>query len=372
MTLKALSPLHAGWISAKLGEGLIAPIATAHLQRAGVDARYHDADSVLVTDGHYGNANPLIKSTRENIMVTLVPDLNQERVVVMGGYYGADRDGRLTTFSRGGSDLSATTMGHVLTPFFNPVSVTLYKADVAGVLSADPKVVENPHIIPHLLYEEAAALTAIGGKVIHPKAVHQAVRSGSSKRPPFLIYVKSTLDPDSPGTVIDNLGREEDDPIKAVSLIKDAVRLTVTGWGMDRPGIMKGITEVLAQRGIDIDLISQPYSKLALDLIFQFTDKETQLEEAIRGILSGGIKNSDIDAVNITRVGVIGVIGKGISHPSILSRVIEGMNGSFPELEKPNSYKLTTGEYEASILANLPEGRLKDLARSIHHSVFER
>lgn len=223
-----------------------------------------------------------------------------------------------------------------------------------------------------MLYEEAAALTAIGGKVIHPKAVHQAVRSGSSKRPPFPIYVKSTLNPSSPGTIIDNLERRKDDPIKAVSLIQNAVRLTVTGWGMDRPGIMKGITEVLTQRGIDIDLISQPYSKLALDLVFQFTDKETQLEEAIRDILSGGIKNSDIDAVNITRVGVIGVIGKGISHPSILSRVINGLNGSFSELEKPNSYKLTTGEYEASILADLAEERLEDLARSIHHSLFER
>lgn len=370
VNLKFLHPGYFDWISAYMGEGSDAPIFHAHLQAAGIDAVYYDASNIIVTDGEFGNANPLIGSIRDKIKANLFSDLNKGRVVVMDGYYGADRDGNITTFSRGGSDLTATVMGHALVPFFDSIGVYLYKADVAGVMSADPKIVQNPHIIPHMLYEEAAALTAMGGKVIHPRAVNHAVRSGRSGRTPFPILVKSTIEPDLPGTLIDNRELPGDNPIKAISLIKNAVRLTVEGWGMDKPGIMNNITRALAQRGIDIDFISQPHSKLALDLAFQFEGKEDELKEAIREVLSEGIKVNDIDTVGVKRVGVIGVIGKGLSDPLTLRRIIDGMDGEFSELKKPNAYKLTTGEYEASIIVNLPEERSQALVRSIHDCVF--
>lgn len=371
VTLHSISALHSDWISS-LGERLVAPIFADHLKDSGLDAVYYSATSVIVTDDNFGNANPLLNNkTKGKIYHTLLKDLQAGRTVVMGGYYGARADREITVFSRGGSDLSATFMGHALVPFFDPIEVHLYKADVAGVLSADPRIVKEAHVVPHMLYEEAAALAAIGGNVIHPKAVHQAVRSGSSKRSPFPIHIKSTIDPDSEGTLIDNRERPEDNPIKAISLIRNVIRLTVEGWGMDRPGIMNNITRALAQRGIDIDFISQPHSKLALDLAFQFEGKEGELEEAIREVLGEGIKVNDIDTVGVKRVGVIGVIGKGLSDPFILRRVIEGMDGNFPELKRPNAYKLTTGAFEASILADLPEDRLDQLAQSIHDAVFQ-
>ncbi|MCL4365909.1 aspartate kinase [Patescibacteria group bacterium] len=370
-TLNLGSSPHLDWISS-LGERLVAPVFAAHLRGRGIGAVYYDAADVLITDGNFGNANLLVTSTREQIKDSVVRDLGGNKVVVMGGYYGADRNRKYTTFSRGGSDLTATAMGHTLTPWFDPISVYLYKADVAGVMSSDPSIVPNAHVIPHMSYEEAAAFTVYGGKVIHPKAVHHAVRSGSSKRLPFSIFVKSTLEPYLPGTLIDNQMKSEDDPIKAVSLIKSAVRLTVKGWGMDRPGIMRKITGALAKGGIDIDFIGQPHSKLALDLAFQFDGSEFELGEAIREELKEEIRANDIDIVKAMRVGVIGVIGRGISDPQILKRVIDGMNGNFPELRKPDAYKLTTGEYEASILIDLSEDRLKVLTQSIHDSVFAR
>lgn len=369
VTLKSISALHFDWISS-LGERLAAPIFAAHLQDSGLDVVYHSAANVIVTDDNFGNANPLFNETKGRVYHTLLEDLKAGRIVVMGGYYGARTDGEISVFSRGGSDLSATTMGHVLTPWFDPISVRLYKADVAGVMSADPRIVAGAHVVPHMLYEEAAALAAIGGSVIHPKAVHQAVRSGYRKRPPFPIYCRSTLNPEAPGTLIDNSELPDDKPVKAISLIRNAVMLDVGGWGMDRPGIMSRITGVLASRGIDIDFINQPHSKLALGLAFQYAGEEIDLENAIRKGLADEIKGNDVDTVRATRVGVIGVIGKGLSDPRILGKVIAGMDGDFPELRKPDAYSLTTGEFEASILVNLPEERLRQLVQSIHDSVF--
>lgn len=368
--LGSLSPRHYDWICARLGEGLMAPIFTAHLQGCGVDAKYYDAAEVIVTDGVFGNANPSITATRERIKFDFMRDLTGGKVLVMGGYYGAGNNKHETTFSRGGSDLTATTMGHASSPFFNDISVYLYKADVAGVMSADPKVVVSPHIVPHMLYDEAGALTALGGKVIHPKAIHHAVRAGSAKRPPITIYVKSTLDPNSSGTVIDNQERPDDDPVKAISIIKNAVSLEVRGWGMNQPGIMSKITAAIAGRGLDIDFINQPHSKLALNLAFQFAGKEADLERLVKEILGHEIKANDIDMVKARRVGVVGVIGRGLSDPLVLGKVIAGMNGDFPELKKSNAYQFASGAFEASILVDLPEDRLNQLAQSIHDSVF--
>lgn len=358
---------------ALLGEYIASLTFAAHLRCSGIDAVYYEAAQIMVTDSNFGNAKPSIAGTKERSRESgLISDLMGGKVVVLGGYYGSDKDGRITTFSRGGSDFSATAMGRVLTPLFDPIKVCLYKAAVAGVMSADPRIVANPHIVPHMLYEEAAALTALGGGVIHPKAVHQAVRSGSAKRPPFPIYIKSTINPESPGTVIDNKEDPKYEPVKAISLIRNAVSLEVRGWGMDRPGIMRKITGVLAEKGVDIDFITQPHSKLALSLAFQYAGEEIDLEKAIREGLADEIKGNDVDMVKAMRVGVIGVIGKGLSDPRILGKVIAGMNGDFPELRSPNAYKLTTGEFEASILVDLPEERLEKLVQSIHDSVFRR
>lgn len=368
--LRTLSPRYFDWVRALLGEGFVAPIFQKYLWCNGVDTVYYDAALIMVTDGKFGNARPLISSTRERIKYNLAQDLNAGKTVVTGGYYGTGKDGMITTFTRGGGDLTVLSLGHILSRFFNVRGVSLYKADVAGVMSADPKLVNNPHIVPHMIYGEAAALTAIGGSVIHPLAIHHAVRSGSSSRDPFPIYVKSTGHPESAGTVIDHEIRQGDTPIKAISLIRDAIRLTVKGWGMDRPGIMEKITAALAGHGIDIAFISQPHSKLALDLAFQSETSVADFEKGIKEVLGGEMKSNDITTVNAKRVGVIGVIGAGLSDPSNLRKVLDGMDGNFPELKRPDAFKLTTGEYEASILIDLPEERQKELVQSIHDSVF--
>lgn len=375
--LESRSARWCDWILS-VGERLMAPIFAAHLQASGLDVKYYDASGIITTDGNYGNANPNLKKTRGNVYQKMLEDLRAGKIGVMGGYYGGGVDGNITVFSRGGSDLSATFMGSTLGtfigksvgPFFDPIEVHLYKADVAGVLSANPRIVNEAHLVPHMRFEEAAALAAIGGNIIHPKAVHQAVGSEVSKLRPFPIHIRSTLDPESAGTIIDYRDDPNDNPIKAVSVINSAVRLTVSGWGMDRPGIMKGITGVLSEMGVDIDMIGQPYSKLSLDLAFQHDGNEQELEETVKRALNREITQGDIDIVETSRVGIVGVIGKGLSDPYNLRRVIDGMNGDFPELRESDANQLIPGKFEVSIRVDLPQERLYDLVRSIHHSVF--
>lgn len=364
---------------ALLGEGVTAPTFAAHLRCSGVDAVDYEAEQIMITDSNFGNANPIIAGIRDRSKESgLISDLMGGKVVVIGGYYGADKDGRITTFSRGGSDRSATAVSQAFTVWFNPVSVSLYKADkkIAGIMSADPKVVEGAHSVGHMHYLETSTLATIGGNVIHAKAVDHAIRSGGAKRPPFPIYVKSTVKPELPGTLIDNQIRPDDPPIKVVSVVTKAVGIVIRGMGMDKPGIMGKVTGAFAGAGIDIAYINQP-SQLELALAYHYTGREEgdklekklqeeseTIQQILRNVLKDDMKTYDVDSVSAKPASLLGVIGIGAAGVFNPGKVFNG---------RPDTYRMATGTYGISLLIDSrDEEFVKKLAQSIHDSVFER
>src|SRR3989344_514764 len=140
------------------GERVSGPIFQGYLEEAGINSSYIDPDKVLMTDGKFGQGTPLINQTRDMLKTAVLPHFNRGEVVVMGGYFGGTKDGGVVTLGRGGSDRSATALAQALSMWYPSAEVYLYKADVAGVMSADPRVVPSAHLIDHLRYEEAADL----------------------------------------------------------------------------------------------------------------------------------------------------------------------------------------------------------------------
>lgn len=113
------------------------------------------------------------------------------RKIVTPGFYGALADGRIHTFSRGGSDITGSLAAAAL-------HADLYEnwTDVTGVLAADPRVVDAPDTISQLSYEELQALSRVGTQVLHESAV-APVRA---RRIPM--QIRNTLHPELPGTRI--------------------------------------------------------------------------------------------------------------------------------------------------------------------------
>lgn len=379
---KTLVPVLRDRHCALLGEGITGPILAAHLRCRGINAVHYEATRIMATDSNFGNANPIIDSIRARILRSdLISDLKIDgKVVVMDGYYGSDDDGRIATFSRGGSDRSATALGEALKRTFDPVAVYLYKADrdVAGVMSADPKFVRGVRVVDHMLYRETCTLGSIGGNIIHAKAVDHAIRGD------FPLYVKSTMRPELPGTLIDGQISSDDPPIKVISVISNVIRLGVRGMGMDKAGIMGKIADYFAQKGIDIVFINQP-ARLELDLAYQYTggekgDKlERKLEEeskviqqAIEEVLGEDKVTQDVDSVSANPASLIGIIGSGAVRSFNLGNILEGSNsGYFEALRKLDAYKIATGTYGVSVLID-PRGEdlIRRFMQVIHDSVF--
>lgn len=122
----------------------------------------------------------LIKKRLENVERAVIP-----------GFYGSNQNGEITTFSRGGSDITGALVARA-------IGADIYEnwTDVDGFLTADPRIVDNPEIIDFLSYRELRELAYMGAEVLHPESIFPVRSVG------IPINIKNTFNPSHPGTMI--------------------------------------------------------------------------------------------------------------------------------------------------------------------------
>ncbi len=110
---------------------------------------------------------------------------------VVGGFYGADKNGKVRTFSRGGSDISGAIVARA-------VQADVYEnwTDVSGFLACDPRIVDRPQGIKMLSYKELRELSYMGANVLHSESIFP-VKSAN-----IPINIKNTFRPEDEGTMI--------------------------------------------------------------------------------------------------------------------------------------------------------------------------
>ena len=150
------------------GEIISAVLVVQALRKKGIPAMaLSGGQAGIVTDTRFGEANILSIDPGH-----LKRHLDEGKVVVVAGFQGRAESGDITTLGRGGSDTTATALGAALDAAY----VEIY-TDVEGIMTADPKVVQNAKTIPLATYDEVAQLAWEGAKVIHPRAVEIAHRA---------------------------------------------------------------------------------------------------------------------------------------------------------------------------------------------------
>ena len=125
--------------------------------------------------------------TRANIQKLI----REHSHIVFPGFYGANEAGEVVTFSRGGSDITGSIVAAA-------AKADLYEnwTDVPGLLMADPRIVKQPLSVPVIIYKELRELALRGAEVLHEDAVRPVSQCG------IPINIKSTLEPEKPGTLI--------------------------------------------------------------------------------------------------------------------------------------------------------------------------
>lgn len=174
------------------GELLSSTLISHFLNEENLPNQWIDVRDLLRTDDTFRDAKIDWDFTRKNIDEKLLPIFKENNWVITQGFIGSTDENESTTLGREGSDYTAAVFAHIL----DGENVTIWK-DVNGVMNADPKEYPKAVVIENLSYQEAIEMAYYGAQVIHPKTIKPL----RNKNIP--LYVKSFLNPDLPGTIID-------------------------------------------------------------------------------------------------------------------------------------------------------------------------
>lgn len=282
------------------GERLNCSQVAAYLNSRGIPAEYIDSREIVKTDSSYGKANVDFPLSYKSIQSRL--NGLGDKIPVICGFIASDPDGRTTTLGRNGSDYTASIIGAAI----NAEKVEIW-TDVDGVLTADPRIVENAFVIPELSIEEAMELSFFGAEVIHP---YTLVPTMDKDIP---VYIKNTLNPSAVGTVITNKDGKSNRIITGLASIDGLSLINVEGGGMmGMPGMASQIFSSLAEADVNIIMITQASSEHSISVLCRTEEVECAMEK-LNANLETAIRNRKIQNIEVVNdLVIIAVIGENM------------------------------------------------------------
>ena len=269
-------------------------------------ASYTGSQAGIITDTQHGAAKIVEIRPRR-----VLEALEGGNVVVLAGFQGLSNQYEITTLGRGGSDLTAVAMAGAV-----GAEVCEIYTDVAGVFTADPRIVPEARKVDLISYEEMLELAAAGAKVLQSRSVEMARRHG------VRIHVRSSFS-DEAGTWVQEVKEEmEGVLISGAALDTDEAKVTI-GEVPDRPGVAGASSTAPAAAGINVDMIVQNVSHDGTtDMSFTAPLEDLpRLQEALDALVR------DIGARGFTvddGIAKISLVGAGMkSHPGVAADMFD-------------------------------------------------
>jgi aspartate kinase len=303
----------------------------------------------IVTDSNFGESRPLMDTTRIRISKTLGSLLSKKIIPVVGGFAGADQHGNITTFGRGGSDYTAT----IIASCINADEIWLM-SDVEGLMTADPKLVKNARLLNEVSYAEAIEMAQFGAKQIHPRTFEPIL----SKKIPMRI--RSTFDTKNTGTIVTaSPSARTKRTVKCVSAIRNIGLIDLSGGiTFAAPGTAAKIFTTLAEKNVNVLMVSSNPSESSLSLIVKKSDLEKAVTSLEMNLLGKTVKK--IDAT--PSVSIVAVIGSGMRGTvGVASKVF-----SAAHKVNANVMMIAQGSSELNLAFVVKDSDCKSVVQSLH------
>ena len=282
------------------GERLSINLVAAALNELGAKAvALTGKDAGIITDSNFGEAKPLMDTTRLHVSHTIDAFLEKKTLPIIGGFAGADQHGNITTFGRGGSDYTATIIASSI-----KADEVWLMSDVDGLMTTDPKIVKNAKVLKEVSYIEAMEMALFGAKYIHPRALEPLV----AKKIP--LRIRSTFNVKNSGTFVTATPKADaQKTVKCVSAIRHTALIDVRGGSMvGAPGTAATIFSTLAKAGVNVMMISQSPSESSISIIVKKNDLDKAVNALEMNLLGKIIKKVDVTV----DVAIIALIGSGM------------------------------------------------------------
>lgn len=297
------------------GELLSTRLLAAALRARGLPAEARDARPLVRTDRFFQAAQVALEPTMDAIASHFAGIGEDGPLQVVTGFLGSTPEGETTTLGRSGSDLTASLVGAAL----DAERIEIW-TDVPGVMTADPRRVEDALPIPRLSYEEMLELSHFGAKVVYPPTVTPA------RRKAIPLLVRSTLDPEHPGTLVDggrDRQRSRGTAVTGISSIDDVHLMLLVGDNLvGTPGVAARLFDALAASGASAILISQASSEHSICFAVEPGVSEAA-RQAVDAEFRSEIESRSVRPLVVERgQSIVAVVGDGMrERPGIAGRV---------------------------------------------------
>ncbi|ADU30700.1 aspartate kinase [Evansella cellulosilytica] len=303
---------------ASCGETISAVVFSNLLNSKGIKAlAMTGAEAGFRTNEDYTNAK--IVEMKVDALNNALEDFD---VIVVTGFQGQTPKGTTATLGRGGSDTSATALGAAL-----QAEVVDIFTDVEGVMTADPRIVNQAKPLSVVTYNEICNLAYQGAKVIHPRAVEVAMQA---KVP---IRIRSTASKEE-GTLItsstsQNVGRDvEERPITGIAHVNNVTQIKVFAEDGDYD-LQTKVFKAMANEGISVDFINIHPMGVVYTVSDDLSDRAVEL-----------LQSMDLQPQFLKGCAKVSAVGAGMTGvPGVTSRIVEALTSkNIPILQSADSH----------------------------------
>lgn len=337
------------------GELMSSQMIAAAFNANGLPTTWKDSRELIKTNSNFTNAQVAFSETNTNI-ATFVEGVATD-VILLPGFIASDDNNINTTLGRGGSDYTAAIVAAAL----NASCVEIW-TDVSGMMTADPRFVQNVKVIPSISYHEAMELSHFGAKVIYPPTIQPAL----IKEIP--IWVKNTFAPEDAGTVIETNAAKSIHLIRGITSINNIALLSLEGSGMiGVPGFSKRLFEALSSASINVILITQGSSEHSICVGIETTNA-AKAKLAVDAAFDYEIALQKVEPLKIEDgLSIVALVGENMkSHQGISGKMfgVLGRNGV-------NIRAIAQGSSERNISAVINTTDVRKALNVLHEEFFE-
>lgn len=280
--------------------------------------------------------------------------IGESKSAVFPGFYGKGADGKVKTFSRGGSDVSGAVVARA-------VGASLYEnwTDVSGFLACDPRIVDNPKNIKSLSYMELRELSYMGANVLHAESIFPVRKAN------IPIVIKNTFRPEDEGTYILPIAqyKPSGNVVTGVAGKKNFTVIFIEKSHMNSEiGFVRKVLSVLERFGVSVEHIPTGIDTMSV-VIETEQLKNFKLEQILEGIRN----DADPDIIRvIENVALIATVGHGMSSSiGTSARLFKALAQA-----NVNVKMIDQGSSELNIIVAVKNEEMENCIKAIYHEFF--
>lgn len=279
--------------------------------------------------------------------------LKNVKRAVIPGFYGKNSEGKIKTFSRGGSDITGSIIAR-------GVRAELYEnwTDVSGFLACDPRIVPDAKPIKQITYKELRELSYMGASVLHAEAIFPVMKGKIS------INIRNTFRPEDEGTMIvpnELFSPDANGVITGIAGRKNFTVLSIEKSMMNSEvGFIRKVLSVIEHHGMCVEHLPS-----GIDTLSVILETEQLKNGELSDIVNEVRENVNPDYIHvIENISLIATVGHGMARRSgTAARLFNALAEA-----KINVKMIDQGSSELNIIIGVADADYEKCIRAIYYT----